>query len=73
MDSPPALQRETLKSLALEVANLATELADLAHRLSDVDESNPDGAMLVKIHTTKSLWARDTLVNLLTKLSHDDS
>ena len=73
MDTPPSAQRETLKSLALEVANLATELADYAHWLSDVDPSDPEGPMLVNIHTTKSLWARDTLVNLFTKLRDDDS
>ncbi len=73
MDTPPSAQRETLKALTLEVANLATELADYAHWLSDVDPAEPDGAMLVNIHTTKALWARDLLENLFTKLRDDDS
>ncbi len=73
MDSPPAAQRETLLALAGEVANLATDLADLAHQLSDVDESVHDSEMLVRINTTKALWAKDSLVNLFTKLRDDHS
>lgn len=73
MDTPPSAQRETLKSLALEVANLATELAEYAHWLSDVYPSDPDGVMLVNIHTTKALWARDMLVSLFAKLRDDNS
>jgi hypothetical protein len=73
MDTPPSAQRETLDLLVGEAANLATELADQIHRLSDVDHSDPDGAMLVNINTTKALWAKDILVSLLTKVRDDDS
>lgn len=71
METPPSAQRETLKALSLEVANLATELAEYAHWLSDIDPDEPDGVMLMNIHTTKALWARDLLVKLFAKLRNE--
>jgi hypothetical protein len=73
MDTPPAAQRETLQAIAGEVANLATDLAQLAHALSDVDESLQDSEILVRIHTTKALWARDALLNVFYQLRDDNS
>lgn len=73
MDTPPAPQRETLLALAVEVANLASDLSEQVHELTNVSATDPDAEMLVRVYTTKALWARDLLANAAKRLSNDNS
>lgn len=66
-------QVQTLHHLINEAANAATGIAGTLHTFGNVDQEDPDTAMLVRVNTTKALRIRDTLVSILDSLTDDPS
>lgn len=64
-------RRETLVQLSGQVANRATEVAEQAHSLSDVVKEGDDAELVVNSTTTKLLWARDALDNIMNYLADE--